>query len=262
MPRLHWTRERVLLEIRRLDARGERVATRHLQSSGLGGLVAAGYKLFGSWAEALRQAGVQAPPRLPRGPSPESLLSRIRQLAETGQDLSRAAVRERDWRLVDAVSRHPALGNWSRALEMAGVCRRVRHARWTRERIVAEIRQLAAQGASVALGAVRARRNDLVSAACRPQHFGSWEAAVTAAGLAYTRRRPAWTRQRIISALQELHAAGSPVSTSWLQRNGWSSLVAAARRPGMFGSWRDAVECAGIDHEQVRQEAARAARRP
>jgi hypothetical protein len=262
MPRLHWTRERVVLEIRRLDARGERLATRRLQSIGLGGLVAAGYKLFGSWGEALRQAGVAPPPPLPRGRTLESILARIRQMAETGQDLSCGAVREHDHRLVSAACRHPALGNWSRALELAGIAGRVRHARWTREQILSEIRRLAGEGSSLSFGAVRATRQDLASAACRKQHFGSWEAAVAAAGLDYhgRRRRPAWTRQRVMNALVELHAAGAPLTTSWLQRNGWSSLVAVARRPSMFGSWRDALECAGIDYEQARREAREATR--
>jgi hypothetical protein len=230
----------------------------------LGGLVAAGYKLFGSWGEALRQAGAAPAPPLPRGRTLESILARIRQMAATGQNLSYAAVREHDHRLAGAACRHPALGNWSRALELAGVVGRTRNARWTREQILDEIRRLADQGSSLSISAVRDGRQDLVSAACRKQHFGSWGAAVEAAGLgvADRRRRPPWTRQRVIGALQELRAAGVPLTTSWLQRNGWSSLVAAARRPSMFGSWRDALECAGIDYEQALRDARDAARRP
>lgn len=259
MPRLRWTKDRILLEIRRLHARGEPLTARHMRSIGLGGMVTTAYKLFGGWREAIAQAGATAPEGRARNWTVERIVAEVRGMAAQGRDLSYSGALEANPRVVAAAYRNPELGNWGRALEAAGLAPEAHRRRgaWTRQAIIEQIRGLAAQGRPLSFGAARAARPDLVAAACSERHFGSWERAVAAAGLDYDgiRRRRRWTPERIVAAIKHLHASGGPLTTTALRRGGWAGLVAAARRPGMFGSWRDAVECAGIDYEQARRAA-------
>lgn len=265
MPRFKWTRDRILLEIRRLAARGERLSTRRMSAIGLGGMVTAAYALFGTWRKAIDESGVDAPRSRARHWTVERITIEIRRMVAEGEDVSHSGARRVNGRLVAAAYRHPELGNWGKALQAAGLDpeEHRRRRRWSRDRIVKEIQGRAARGESPAFGATVDDDPGLVAAACNKRHFGSWAAAVEAAGFDYDRcrRRHRWTREGILATIKQLHADGALLSTSGLKRSGWASLVATAAKPSMFGSWRDAVECAGIDYEEVRRASLAAARR-
>jgi hypothetical protein len=257
MSRYRWTKDRILLEIRRQHARGEDLSVRRMRAIGLGGMVTTAYRLFGTWRRAIAEAGVAAPVVRARRWSVERIVAEIRRLAGDGNDTSYSEARRVAPALVSAAYRHPELGNWSKALEAAGLSpegSRPRE-RWTRQKIVDEIQGMEDSGASLAFGAARELNSRLVGAACSRRHFGSWGGAVRAAGFDYDayRARRRWTRERIIATIKHLHAGGVALTTSSVRRSGWSSLLEAARKPTMFGSWREAVECAGIDYEQVRR---------
>ena len=256
MPRRKWTKERVLAQIRRLHSRGERLSARRVQSLGLGGMVATAYRLFGSWRDAIEQAGVHEPVSRARKWNRERIVAAIRGLARQGQDVSFAAVRRAEPRLVQAAYRHPELGNWGNALRAAGLgaSSHGRRRSWSRQQIINEIQAMARAGSSLAFSHARRTNPKVVSAACSPRHFGAWGNAVAAAGFDYEehRRRRRWTRERILATIRHLRAQGHPLSASELERAAWGALVAAARKPAMFGSWRHAVESAGIDYDQVR----------
>lgn len=257
MPRLKWTRDRILLELRRLDARGERLSARRMRAIGLGGMVTTAYRLFGSWREALEEAGVEAPASRPRKWTLERIVVEVRRLASEGQDVSYAAMRGSSPRLVQAAYRHPELGNWSKALEAAGLApeKYQKRKRWSRQKIIEEVQAMEARAESLAFAAARDSQPNLVSVACSGRHFGSWAKAVAAAGFDYEsfRRRRRWTRERILATIKRLHAKGDLLTAARLKESGQGALVVAARKPSMFGSWRDAVECAGIDYEEVRR---------
>jgi hypothetical protein len=261
MPRLKWTRERIILQLRRLNRRNEVLTVHRMRAIGLGGMATTAYKLFGSWEAALRNAGIDPTAHRLRVPwTFERILDGVRQLAGETDALSRRRAEEACPALVRAVTRHPRLGSWRSALEAAGLNPgdHMRRRRWSAEAIVAEIRRIATDGGSLVGARIRTAHPALFAAACSPRHFGSWGQAVAAAGVAgqASTRRPPWTRQRIIDTLKALHARGFPLSTTWLRTHGWASLTAAAVRPGMFASWRDALECAGIDYDAVRKRAA------
>jgi hypothetical protein len=264
MPRIKWTRDRILLEIRRLHGRGEDLSVRHLRSVGLGGMVTTAYRLFGTWREAISEAGVEPQVLRPRLWSVDRILSDIRRLAAEGRDMSYAAMRVSAPRLVTAACRNPQLGNWTRALEAAGVAasRHARRGAWTAQRIVDGIQEMVARKEPLAFGDARREQPKLVRAACDPRHFGSWGAAVRAAGVDYDecRKRREWTRERVLATIKHLHEGGVPLTTTGVRRSGWSCLVEAARKPAMFGNWREAVECAGIDYEEQRRLSLAAAR--
>ncbi len=99
-------------------------------------------------------------------------------------------------------------GNWDAALRAAGIDRQEHEVarRWSRERLIAAIRDLARRGGRHALAGMAQKDASLYDAARR--RFGNWDKAVIAAGC-QSQRRPAsrrrwtldvarrWVRQRL-----------------------------------------------------------------
>lgn len=65
-------------------------------------------------------------------------------------------------------------------------------------------------------------------------------------------RRTKWTQATIVQHIQELHRRGVDLSAR-RARSEHSALFSSARSPSHFGSWRKAVEAAGIEYESVRR---------
>ncbi len=83
------------------------------------------------------------------------------------------------------------------------------------------------------------------------RHFGSWRAAVEAAGFQYQkvvgRKLPGyWNRERCIKAIDRL----SERHSSHVRRQK-PALYSAALR--IFGSWQAAIEAAGYDYQSIRK---------
>ena len=110
---------------------------------------------------------------------------------------------------------------------------------WTPERVKATIAQRAAAGAPLNSTSVRTAWPQLIFAARK--HFGSWDRALTSAGIdaRQVRARAAWSRETIIAEIRRRMASGAVL------RSGQSSpLRQAARRA--FGSWEQALRVAGV----------------
>ena len=126
--------------------------------------------------------------------------------------------------------------------------------RWTREAIIQEIHDLHAAGESLQTRTMRRLGyGGMLAAAYRDPSLGSWRAAVEAAGLNYkeaTPHRRKWTCPRIAATIRGLHQQGKDLSYTGMKQH-HSYLLVAARRADSFGSWRAAVEAAGLDYEQV-----------
>lgn len=125
--------------------------------------------------------------------------------------------------------------------------------RWTRDEIAMEILSLYAEGAPLHYGSMAREHPVLLRAAHR--HFGSWRSAVEFAGLSYdeVKRYRTWTRARILARIQELHRQGVDLSWRNVSTRVDPRLAAAATKPNRFGSWRRAIEEAGLDYDQVRR---------
>jgi hypothetical protein len=82
--------------------------------------------------------------------------------------------------------------------------------------------------------------------------FGSWDAALRAAGLDPTliRRHKIWTDQCVLDEIRRRASAELPLNFCALTRD-WNSL--AAMGIIRFGSWNDALRRAGFDPELVRR---------
>lgn len=104
-----------------------------------------------------------------------------------------------------------------------------------REEVLEELRQRAARGGSLRSGA---NRGDWLYAAA-VKRFGSWSAALAAAGFDYgtIKRRPL-TAEEVLAELRRLIASSERV-----RADGHKSLARAAALH--FGSWREALTAAG-----------------
>ena len=126
---------------------------------------------------------------------------------------------------------------------------------WTKIKIIAAIKQLHMQGADLSPTAVQIEHSALFSSARSASHFGSWRAAVEAAGFNYDdfkRVKQRWTHQEIVKRIRELHEAGEDLlDPQFKTRHRNLYLAACAHR--YFGSWRRAIEGAELDHEKMRE---------
>ncbi|MFA0759848.1 MAG: hypothetical protein KEFWMYNX_000293 [Candidatus Fervidibacter sp.] len=120
--------------------------------------------------------------------------------------------------------------------------------RWSRERIVQEIRRLHAQGIPLNMASVRRVFPPLVATACSRRYFGSWKAAIEAAGFDYDKvvRIKRWTPEEVLAEIRALYRQGADLRPSAVAKNHQTLLVAARKR---FGTWAKAVKAAGIDYE-------------
>ncbi len=125
---------------------------------------------------------------------------------------------------------------------------------WTAQRIIQEIQDLHAAGESLTTTNLRRLGyGGMVTAAYRDNLFGSWRAAVRAAGLRYqqvARRRRQWTKARIIARIQQLHSQHQDISYRHIKATE-QYLLKVACRPENFGSWQAAVKAAGIDYDEA-----------
>lgn len=93
----------------------------------------------------------------------------------------------------------------------------------------------------------------LLRAATR--YFGSWRAAVEYAGLNYEdiRKYRMWTRERILDRIRQLHSQGADLSWRHVSTQIDPQLAAAATKRKHFGSWRNAIEAAGLKYSDIRR---------
>jgi len=125
--------------------------------------------------------------------------------------------------------------------------------KWSKESIGLEILSMYESGENLNYSSVANTNLALLRAATR--YFGTWEAAVNFSGLNYDeiRRYKSWTPERIIERIRELHAQGADLSWRNVCINIDPQLAAAATKKSHFGSWREALEGAGLDYDSIRR---------
>ncbi len=126
---------------------------------------------------------------------------------------------------------------------------------WTQEKLIAEIKRLHSEGVDLSPTAIQETYSALFSSARSRSHFGSWRAAIEAAGLDYDdlkRVKQRWNREEILVRIREMHAQGHDLLDPKFKVK-HRSLYLAACAHRYFGSWRRAVSAAGFDHEVMRE---------
>lgn len=131
--------------------------------------------------------------------------------------------------------------------------------RWSRDVVTREILSLVRNGRDLRHSEVCATNQRLVSAAVR--YFGSWGAAVAAAGVDYTHIRresqiarsdkvTKWSRDRIAQELKRLVESGECLAAATARSN-HPALFSAAVSPRYYGSWRAALTSLGVDYDSI-----------
>lgn len=146
-------------------------------------------------------------------------------------------------------------GNWQAAVAAAGIVYDDvrKYQNWSKPVIARKIQELYQQGVDLSFRSMMlSKYNSMVYAAIRPNHFGSWKAALTAAGLAPEDiyRYRSWDEETIIDEIRKLKQEGADLSSKTMDETA-NPLIATARR--RFGNWGNAVEKAGIDYDSVRR---------
>ena len=182
--------------------------------------VAAARWHYGSWEAALAAAGVDPDAvRLARGPyTADEILERIRGLARGGAEVRPSTLRQVV--KLDAVRR--LFGSVEAAVRAAGIGAPVTHGnqRWSRERVVEELRARAARGEpTLTRGLHRAVQ----------LYFGGVHAARAAARLPPL-LRAAWTEDSLIEELKRRARHGDSGHALWAACNRLFGSLAAARR--------------------------------
>ena len=122
---------------------------------------------------------------------------------------------------------------------------------WTAKRVVEKIRQYHREGKDLSWRFVSTELDPpLAAAAIRETRFGTWQAALQAAGLDYDeiRRHRAWDADSVVMELRRLHDHGASLRVTDAEQES-PALVAAARR--RFDGWYEAVGAAGLDAVQA-----------
>lgn len=121
--------------------------------------------------------------------------------------------------------------------------------RWSDGDVVAAIRQR--RDAGLALNAASVQRDCWALLGAAKRRFGSWDAALVAAGIDPTdiRSRRTWTAEAVIAAILKRSAQGEPVYLCAVLRDD-TGLCHAAKR--IFGSWAGALTASGLDPEEAR----------
>lgn len=182
---------------------------------------------FGSWTEALVAAGIKS--RCPQRWDRQKVLTAIQKRHTAGHALNRT------WRedkpLFRAAVTH--WGGWRAAVKAAGF-KPTKGERWSKQRVIERLQAWSERSQDTYL-----QRSDQALLGAAIRFFGSQDAAFEAAGIPVASRR--WTQSRIVEAIQDRYIAGGSHDRAGF---GDSKLANAAKRH--FGSWRDAVEAAGL----------------
>lgn len=171
-----WTKERVIAEIQERYVQGE---PKHIQGLGDIRLALAAKRRFGSWASAVAAAGLadRIPTTKPlRRWTKKQVLDSIQRATREGISLSK--VSSFDQGLYNAAKTH--FGSWRNAVRAAGLP--TTRQQWSKALILAGILARYRSGSSLSSG--HPDNINLVAASSR--HFGSWTAALVAAGVKAT----------------------------------------------------------------------------
>ncbi len=266
--RFRWSRERIVEEIRRLHEQGiplNMASVRKVFPSLVA--TACSPKYFGSWRAAIEAAGFNYEDVLQvQRWTKERVLEEIRKVSRSVGDLRPIAIIRTRQSLLAAARKF--FGSWREAVIAAGIdydayVAKVRRSivEKDKQQILDEILRLYREGRLEELKG--AWRYHLTLFRKARHRFGSWRAAIEAAGLDYHElvRRRKWTKEKIVEEIRRLYDEGRDLSVSAVLKT-YPSLVAIAQSPKYFGSWRAAVEAAGLDYELIKRQRGRRRKEP
>jgi hypothetical protein len=219
-----WTEVKVIEAIVSLSERGELRSSSYKENPTL---YSSAKRMFGSWNEAKKAAGVLI--TKPQSLRANDVIHLVKERSH--QNLPMTHLWQTESRLYSAIKRH--FGNLPNALEVAGIPMRRREV-WTKARIIGLIRHRQEHGPPLA----HVWRDDKRLFSAATKHFGNWRNALKAA-LVPIRKRERWSKSKIIEGLKATYR-GQPRF-----REQYPDLAGAAYR--FFGGFFQALEAAGLE---------------
>jgi len=210
-------------------------------------LLGAAERHFGSWRQALRASGInpEVVSRL-RVWSPSKVIRHIRRIGLRGKSPCCKAVLDIDSGLVYAA--REIYGSWDNALLASGYDpAKVRRSLppWTRATLVEAIQKRAAAGLPVSSNKMMPRSATIATY----RLFGSWDAALKAAGAFHLVSKPTrWSKELIVKRIVEHHRKGKPLNATAVRKYD-NALTTAAWN--YFGPWSLALRAAGLRPENI-----------
>nr|CAA9212763.1 hypothetical protein AVDCRST_MAG63-55 [uncultured Armatimonadetes bacterium] len=181
----------------------------------------------------------------------DTIAQEILRRHEVEEDLSYSGMARENLSLLRAATRY--FGTWQEAVEFAGLnYDEIRKYKvWTDKRITERIRELHARGEDLSWRHVSLGLDpSLAAAATKKSHFGSWKAALEAAGLNYDdiRRYQDWNDDEVLRRVRDLYAQGKRLNAKTMEQENITLITAARRR---FPSWDRALAAAGLDYRGI-----------
>lgn len=203
---------------------------------------------FDSWDDALEAAGLDPEERQTRAESQKipkaELLNDIRRLADTSGDPP-TLQEYREQGDYGAQTLYDRFGSWNAALEAAEFESRDPTTEASGEALLNELHRLSEDGQPPTVAMMRSEGNYWVST--YQDHFGSWKAALEAAGFE-PRSSVEISHEALLTALQVLGAKLEKTPTvAEMTEQGEHSPQTYRRE---FGSWNDALEAAGFESRE------------
>jgi hypothetical protein len=183
------------------------------------------------------------------------ILQTIRKLHKSGADLSYNVMATKNQSLVSAAAYH--FNSYRKAVEKAGIdyATVVRRPCWDRTIIIGLLKSAKRNGDDLHWSAVTRRRDELgraAFAALQPRLFGSWDRALTAAGLDADEiaRYRRWSKDSVVYELRSRWRDHDALNSGALQASDPGLHAACVRH---FGSYDAALRAARLDPQKVRQ---------
>lgn len=213
-------------------------------------------KQFGSWRKAVIAAGIDYDGlSLIQRWSKSVIVRELQQLRKTRSLTDIRTLATKHPKLYQACIRH--YGSGRAALKAAGIDYQEllsEHPyRWTKRQILAEIQRRVEGGKTLCRVDILRKEPQMKRFCYAATHqFGNWGKALRAAGLrpdAVRNRESLWPRTRVIAGIRHRYEQGRFLNTDLMLRED-IRLHAAGRRH--FGTWKAAIESAGINYRNVR----------
>lgn len=187
--------------------------------------------------------------------SKDSIAIEILNMYDSGENLNYSYIANNNTKLLKAAVRY--FGTWEAAVNYSGLdySEIRRYKCWSRDRIIARIKELHSQGVDLSWRNVSILVDpQLAAAATKKSHFGSWREAVESSGLDYEsiRRYRRWDHDRVLNLVREFNERGTRLNAKNMEVEDVCLITAARRR---FDSWHQTLIAAGLDYQKIVQRA-------
>lgn len=240
-----WCKERVVEEISVIFNTGEPVLNSNYGSSNLYKMA---MKFFGTWKNAIEYAGfIYEDRRISKNWTKENTIEEIKRLHKEGHSL---AITDIDVPSIYTMAcRH--FGSWKKAIESAGLnYQEIKLLKeWTPEIVIEKIKEMNKKDLSY----TEMRKNNKYMMDYATKQFGSWQQAITDAGLNYEeiKRNGDWSEEKILNLIKEMFNNNEELSLQYIRRTNGPLYHMAKKH---YGSWRKAIELCDIKYEKIMAE--------